>query len=87
MASTTGNESKRFIGIYNYIKNEDLPLTKMISFDVDESVVVAGLREHAELNNNPESDYHVATYFGNWSAEDPSIPEKIGQVLLNTYPR
>lgn len=75
--------SKRYVGIYNYIGPQKLPLTKMIEFSNDLNQVIDALVLHYEMNGTSYDAYHVAIYEGNWDSENHAdIPAKIGQKTL-----
>jgi hypothetical protein len=70
----------RYIGIYNYTKN-DLPLTKMIEFDHDKAVVEHAIKEHCQNTENSLDNYHISEYECNdWSNTDShDLPIKVSE--------
>ena len=78
--------TKRFIGVYNYFK-EDLPFTKMVAFDEDVNVVTQALVEHSEENQKSFECYHVAEYESDWNEKAPNMvsPVKVGHYKLSEY--
>lgn len=72
----------RYIGIYNYSKDE-IPITKMVSFGDDKEIVRQEIEFHSQINQIPHSDYHISEYrCESWDIEHPSIPEKKNEETL-----
>lgn len=77
------NEStSKYIGIYNYMKNE-LPITKMVSFGDDIDTVKNDIKEQAKSTNTLLSDYHISEYSCVWDVSDDSLPTKVQQFTLS----
>ncbi len=80
--------TKRFVGVYNYFK-DDLPITKMIAFDENEEVVTQALVDHSEENQKSFECYHIAEYESDWDEKALIFkefpPVKVGHHKLSEY--
>ena len=79
---TMSEESSRFIGIYNYKKN-DLPLTHMIAFEHTIEAVRVAIEEHVAAHQTQLSEYHIAEYVCDWNPNIISSPTKVQQFTLS----